>query len=342
MDVRKSSWKLTVVGILSKKPKSLYYALIVALVTAGSALAARDQPQARPTAAVGSGNSDGQANPQSHPVASQAATEDGPTPEAAEIVRILGFPITNSMVVTWIVALALVISAQLATRKMELLPTGLQNFWEWLVEGLQTFLEQIIGRHLVERTFWLFATIFIFILAANWAGLIPGVGTIGWGHETAAGFQVVTPLFRGATADLNLTLAMALVFFGLWLYWVLREVGPVGLFRELFTGPTGGMSRALTLLLAPIFFAAGCVEVISILLRPVALCFRLYGNIFAGDTMLETMSHLVPGLGWLVPIPFYFMELLMGFVQAMVFMLLAAVFTLLECPQPEAASASGE
>jgi F-type H+-transporting ATPase subunit a len=239
------------------------------------------------------------------------------------------------MIVTWIVALGLVISAQIATRRMDLVPTGLQNFWEGLVEGLHSFLEQIIGRHLAERTFWFFATIFVFILAANWAGLIPGVGTIGWGHETAAGFEVDTPLFRGATADLNLTLAMALTFFSLWFYWVMREVGPLGLYRELFSGPKGDLSRLLSLLLVPIFFAAGCVEVISILLRPVALCFRLYGNIYAGDTMLETMSDLVPGLGWLMPIPFYFMELLMGFVQAAVFMLLAAVFTLLECPQEE-------
>jgi F-type H+-transporting ATPase subunit a len=168
------------------------------------------------------------------------------------------------------------------------------------------------------------------------------VGTIGWGHETAAGFRIDTPLFRGATADLNLTFAMALTFFGLWFYWVMREVGPAGLFRELFTGPRGGMSRALGLLLVPVFFAAGCVEVVSILLRPVALSFRLYGNIFAGDTMLETMSDLVPSLAWLLPIPFYFMELLMGFVQAMVFMLLAAVFTLLECPQSEQEPAAGD
>jgi F-type H+-transporting ATPase subunit a len=246
------------------------------------------------------------------------------------------------MLVTWIVALGLIISAQVATRKMELVPNGLQNFGEWLIERLQSFLAQIIGRHLVERTFWLLATIFIFILAANWAGLIPGIGTIGWGYETATGFKVERPLFRGATADLNLTLAISLVFFASWFYWVMKEVGPAGLLRELFTGPQEGMSRALILLLAPIFFAAGCVEVISILLRPVALCFRLYGNIFAGDTMLETMANLVPGFGWLVPIPFYFMELLMGFVQAMVFMLLAAVFTLLECPQPDEAATAGE
>jgi F-type H+-transporting ATPase subunit a len=80
------------------------------------------------------------------------------------------------------------------------------------------------------------------------------------------------------------------------------------------------------------FFAAGLLEIISILFRPVSLSFRLYGNIFAGETMLETMSRIIPGLGWLLPIPFYFMELLVGLVQALVFMLLCAVFTLLMCP----------
>ena len=81
-----------------------------------------------------------------------------------------------------------------------------------------------------------------------------------------------------------------------------------------------------------VFFAVGCLEVVSILFRPVSLSFRLYGNIFAGENMLETMSRLVPGLGWLLPIPFYFLELLVGLVQALVFMLLTAVFTLLICP----------
>jgi len=84
-----------------------------------------------------------------------------------------------------------------------------------------------------------------------------------------------------------------------------------------------------------VFFAAGCLEIVSILFRPVSLSFRLYGNIFAGENMLETMSRLVPGLGWLLPIPFYFMELLVGLVQALVFMLLCAVFTLLVCPHEE-------
>ena len=92
----------------------------------------------------------------------------------------------------------------------------------------------------------------------------------------------------------------------------------------------------MKLLMAAIFVAAGLLEVISILFRPVSLSFRLYGNVFAGETMLETMSRLVPGLEWLLPIPFYFMELLVGLVQAGVFMLLTAVFTLLICQHEEA------
>ena len=104
--------------------------------------------------------------------------------KAIEIARPFGFPITNSMVVTWIVAVGLVVFARGATRRMTEVPGAAQNFLEWLVEALHGLLESILGRHLVERTFWFFATTFIFILAANWVGLVPGVGTIGWGHHT--------------------------------------------------------------------------------------------------------------------------------------------------------------
>jgi F-type H+-transporting ATPase subunit a len=259
--------------------------------------------------------------------------------KAVEIARPLGFPITNSMVVTWIVAVGLIVFAQVATRKMTHVPGGAQNFLEWLVEGLYNLLESIIGRHLVERTFWFFATIFIFILAANWIGLIPGVGTIGWGHQTAHGFVVEQPLLRGANADLNMTLAMALVFFACWIVWALQEAGVRGVVKELFA-PKGETTGLLRVLMIVVFFAAGCLEIVSILFRPVSLSFRLYGNVFAGENMLEAMATIVPGLGWLLPIPFYFMELLVGLVQAMVFMLLTAVFTLLICQHHEEAGSA--
>ncbi len=115
------------------------------------------------------------------------------------------------------VALGLLVFAQVATRRRKELPEGALNFWEWLVDGLSSVLEGVIGRHLARRTSWFFASVFIFILFANWAGSIPGVGTIGWKGEFADGHSEWQPLFRGANADLNLTLAMALVFFGAWI-----------------------------------------------------------------------------------------------------------------------------
>ena len=260
--------------------------------------------------------------------------EHGLSQKAVPITRVFGFPITNSMLVSWIVALALIIFAQLATRNMKQVPEGAQNFLEWLVESLYRFLESVVGGHLVKKTFWFFATIFIFILAANWLALIPGVGSVGWGHQTSGGFKIDEPWLRGANADVNMTFAMALVFFACWIIWGLQEVGPIGLLKELFA-PKGQSTGLLKVLMVFVFFAAGCLEIVSILFRPVSLSFRLYGNIFAGENMLEAMSRLLPGFGWLVPIPFYFLELLMGLVQAMVFMLLTAVFTLLICQQEE-------
>ena len=259
--------------------------------------------------------------------------------KAVEIARLFGFPITNSMLVSWVAALFLIIFAQLATRKMQQIPSGAQNFLEWLIESLYNFLEGLLGKHLVERTFWFFATVFIFILFTNWMGLIPGVGTVGWGHQTAHGFIVDQPLLRGANADVNLTLAMALVFFACWFVWAIQEVGPMGFLKELFA-PKGESAGALRIVLAIVFFVVGCLEIISILFRPVSLSFRLYGNIFAGENMLETMSRLVPGFGWLLPVPFYFLELLVGLVQALVFMLLTAVFTLLICQHEEKPTAA--
>jgi F-type H+-transporting ATPase subunit a len=267
-----------------------------------------------------------------------AAQEHGLSQKAVEIARPFGFPVTNSMVVTWIVAIGLIVFAQLATRNMKQVPEGAQNLLEWLVEGLYGFLEGLLGAQLAKKTFWFFGTVFIFILASNWLGLVPGVGSMGWGHYTAEGFRLEEPLFRGANADVNLTLAMALVFFACWIVWGLQALGPMGFFKEMFA-PKGTTTGALKVLMVVVFFAAGLLEVISILFRPVSLSFRLYGNIFAGETMLETMAQ-VPYIAWLVQIPFYFLELLVGLVQALVFMLLTAVFTLLICQHHEEGSAA--
>jgi F-type H+-transporting ATPase subunit a len=248
----------------------------------------------------------------------------------AELVHIGKFAITNSMLVTWIVAAGIIVFVQSATRKIKPIPSGAQNFWEWLVESLYNFLESIIGRDLVRKTFWFFATIFIFILFVNWFGLIPGVGTIGWGHhDPATGvFHIDRPLLRGGNADLNMTFAMAMIFFLLWIFWAIQANGVGGFLLHLF-GPKGETSGFLKIMMIVIFFMVGWLEIVSILFRPISLSFRLFGNIYAGESILEAMSTMVPALSWLIPIPFYFMEILVGIVQALVFMLLTAVFTLL-------------
>jgi F-type H+-transporting ATPase subunit a len=122
---------------------------------------------------------------------------------------------------------------------------------------------------------------------------------------------------------------MAIVFFACWIVWAVRDLGVLGFAKELFA-PKGDATGGLKILLIVVFFAAGCLEVVSILFRPISLSFRLYGNVFAGETMLETIGH-VRYVGWLVQVPFYFLELLVGVVQALVFTLLTAVFTLLIC-----------
>lgn len=267
-------------------------------------------------------------------VAAQAEGHGIPL-HAVEIFNIGPFPITNSILVTWLVALGIILFARMATRQMREVPEGAQNFLEWLVEGLYDFLVGIIGSTLAKKTFWFFASIFIFILSANWFGLIPGVGTIGWGHAGEHGFQVTEPLLRGVNADLNMTFAMAMIFFFLWTVWALQINGIKGFVLHIFGAPKGDMQGFMKFAMGAVFLLVGLLEVVSILFRPVSLSFRLFGNIYAGENMLEAMSNIVPKLNWLIPVPFYFMELLVGLIQAMVFMLLTAVFTLLICQHEE-------
>ena len=260
---------------------------------------------------------------------------------AVPLFNIGPLPVTNSMLVTWVVALVLIVFAQFAMRRPKQVPEGAQNFWEWMVESLYKFLENIIGHSLVKKTFWFFATIFIFILFCNWLGLIPGVGTVGWGHKDAAGhFVLDQPLLRGANADLNMTFAMAIVFFACWIVWALQANGVGGVLNHIF-GAKGQTAGLLKVVMVVVFFLVGILEVVSILFRPISLSFRLFGNVYAGESMLEAMQLIVPKLAWLIPIPFYFLEVLVGLVQALVFMLLTAVFTLLITQHDESHAPAG-
>jgi F-type H+-transporting ATPase subunit a len=259
-------------------------------------------------------------------------------PAYAPVLVDLGFfKITNSMVVTWIVAIFLIVGAQMATSKLQRVPSGLQNLVEWIVESLESFLAGLLGPKLARETFWFYASVFLFILFANWFGLIPGVGSIGFGSHADGQFILPTfhhvdrPLFRGANADLNMTSAMAMVFFFSWVYWAVKANGVGGTLSHIF-GYHGDAVGGMKAFLVVVFLMVGLLEVISIVFRPVSLSFRLYGNIFAGENLLEAMA-IMGGkwFGWLVPLPFYLLELLVGFVQALVFTLLTAIFTQLIC-----------
>jgi len=251
--------------------------------------------------------------------------------------------LTNSILVTGIVLGVIVWIVRSCTRRIEVIPGKGQNFLEAVVEGFYGAVEGILGDKMARKSFGLLGSLFIFILIANWFGLLPGVGSIGW-TETIHGEQEFIPLLRPTTADLNMTLALAAVSMTLWFIWTMQATGPVAFIKELF-GVKGGMKGPILFLLVPLFLFVGLLEVLSILVRPVSLSLRLYGNVFAGENLLGTMiniGHLFNAPQWLtyvlscvVPIPFYFMELLVGFLQAMVFTLLIVVYLQLSTSHEE-------
>ncbi len=244
------------------------------------------------------------------------------------------FKITNSMLAMWGVAVIVILFAQLASRKLQIIPHGLQNFAEFIVESLEDFLAGILGHDLARKTFWFFGSVFLFILSMNWLGLFPGVGTVGWHTTDVHGHEGWLPLVRGPNADLNMTLGLAGIFFILWIYWSVKSNGPGGFLSHIFLyqGEDKGPMKILLLL---IFFLVGFLEVISIMIRPISLTFRLYGNVYAGESLLEMMVHMGGKFGWLTALPFYFLEMMVGAIQALVFTLLTAVFTALMCRHDE-------
>jgi len=255
--------------------------------------------------------------------------------------------LTNSILVTAIVICLILFFARGATYHMRLIPNGRQNLFEALIEGLYNLLEGIVGRHMIGKTFSFLASLFIFILISNWFGLLPGVGSIGWGpatHYPGLVKVVEEPLLRPATADLNMTLGLAAVAMILWFYWTMREVGLGGFLYHIF-GPKGGMTGILAKIFVPIFFLVGLLEVISIATRPISLSLRLFGNIYAGENILGLMIGIGREFGFppfvaaiasvIVPIPFYILELFVGLLQAFVFMLLCAVYIQLSTAHEE-------
>ncbi len=248
------------------------------------------------------------------------------SPKASEVTTVLGLPVTNSMITSWVFSILIIVLIRVLVKRPKLVPTTGQYLVETLVEGVRNLIKPIVGKRLLKPTFPLLVGLFTFILMHNWSGLFPGVGTIGYVDEQGQ-FQ---SYIRPGNADLNMTLALALIHFGAWLYFVLRYAGPRVLIYDLFGNKADKkeLPTALFYLLTAIFLFVGVIEVISILFRNVSLPFRLYGNVFGGENLLHSMTNL---MGWIVPVPFYFLELLIGFVQALVFVMLVSVYIGLIC-----------
>ena len=269
------------------------------------------------------------------PVAAEVlAKEEGGehlSAQAPVIFKVASMPVTNSMLTGWLATLILII---ISVRFRQQVRAGRSTMFTGAVESLVIFLHgflvDIMGGKLAQKTFWLLGSFFIFIFFSNVLGLFPGIGSIGWGHETEHMFKVTQPLFRGINADLNTTLALGALFFFFWFIWAWKENGPVGILKHIFA-PQGEAKGVMSVVITVVFLAVGLLEIVSILIRPFSLAVRLYGNIFAGEVMMDTMLHKIPALSWLLPVPFYLMEVLVALIQALVFTLLSAVFIMLIC-----------
>jgi len=264
---------------------------------------------------------------------------------AAETLFMIGpLPVTNALLMSWI-AMALLVAVGLSfTYRMRVVPGGMQNVGETIIEAGIGFFSDVMGsRREAEKVFPIVATLFIFILLSNWIGLVPGVGTIGYleepkeeivheetvapvdehaapegeTEEAAAPAEaeahgpVFVPFFRSAYSDLNMTLALAIISV---LATHVFGIMTIGFFKH---------AHKFFNFSSPINFFVGILELFGEVSKMVSFSFRLFGNIFAGEVLLVVILSLVP---YVAPLPFFALEVFVGFIQALVFSMLTLVF----------------
>lgn len=249
------------------------------------------------------------------------AAEGGVSPSPYKLTEIFGLPVTNSILTTWVISLLLIVVIRVSVGTPKLIPGKGQAVIENLISGLKDLLESIVGKKAFPLAFPLLIGLFLFIMVHNWSGLLPGVGVFGFYDDHGH----LNYWMRPASADLNATLGMALVSMIVWFVISIKVAGPKFFVWELFGNKADKEEtpKAIYLMLMPIFLMVGVIEIVSIAFRPVSLCFRLFGNVFGGENLLTSMTSLAP---YIVPIPFYLYEVLVGVVQALIFTLLVAIY----------------
>jgi F-type H+-transporting ATPase subunit a len=253
------------------------------------------------------------------------ANEEGVNPKATDLFQIGGIPVSNSILTTWILAAVIIIAIRVLIGTPKIVPNKGQALVENMASGLRDALEPIVGKSMIGKVFPTLCGFFIFILLMNWSGLLPGVGTIKYnsdGHWLDA--------VRPATSDLNTTLALSIISFVAWTYFVLRYAGFKVLIFDLFGNKADKkeLSFPMWIMLSFIFLGVGGIEVVSIAFRLISLSFRLYGNVFGGENLIHALGGIAP---YVVPAVAGLLEVLVGLIQAFVFTLLSAVYIGLIC-----------
>ncbi len=244
------------------------------------------------------------------------------------ITHIGSLVITNTILMMALVSIILVSLAFVGTRSLNIIPKGIQNFLELIIETFYNLCLSISPKH--GRVFLpIIATFFLFILTANWLGLVPGLGAFGWLEHTDKGTHLV-PFFRSAASDINITISLALISVVLTQYFGLRFKGIYGYFSHYFHNPLHG---GIAFIVLGIFIGSfvGFLEVVSEFVKVVSLSFRLFGNVYAGEVVIHTISGL---FSYIAPVPFLMLETIVGIVQATVFALLSLVFFSIISNQP--------
>jgi len=260
---------------------------------------------------------------------------------AEVVLHVFGIPITNTLLATWLAMLLLIVAAYFATRKMSLVPAGMQNLMEVVIEALYGIVEDMAGAKWGRRFFPFVMTIFLFLLVSNWLGILPFFSSVGVIHEVheGTGYEIqhvtegialltrheageghgymLAPYLRSAATDLNVPLALAIVSVVLTQFFGIKSLG-LKYFKKFFS-----FNFKQGLFNGFIEFFVGVLELVSEIAKIISFTFRLFGNVFAGEVLLGVLAFLIP---FLISIPFYGLELFIGFIQALVFSMLTLVF----------------
>ena len=247
---------------------------------------------------------------------------------AEPIYHVGSFQITNALLTSWIAVIILIIIAIALRRKLSEVPKGIQNFFEIILEGALTLCDQITGnREITNKVFPLAICVFFFVLINNWLGVLPfgGFGLV----ETGGGKSAFIPFVRSGTADINTTLALSLMaviganIFGIFSIGIWKTFNKYVNLKAIGGIPGKVKADPMVLVVAPVTFFVGVLELVGEFAKVASLSFRLFGNVFAGEVLLLSMSAL---LAYGLPIPFLFLEIFVGVIQAFIFAVLVLLY----------------